>query len=183
MTTQLICIFVFAYAKSRFSHDAAHLVFAKGKYLLVGNDSKVQNQMKKTGFIVHGYFSPIIKSIWICLCYEFYWKSKQKAPPPPHPHPPKKILISEGRQLQLHKTAFWFVSTKFISFSGYIIFNNMRCFIYSNNYWFHRRERKKDRDLYIERDLHTQIYLKQVLVYHCQSVKMGFKFKYAYFST
>ena len=26
VTAQLICIFVFAYAKSRFSHDAAHIV-------------------------------------------------------------------------------------------------------------------------------------------------------------
>ena len=25
VTAQLICVFVFAYAKSRFSHDAAHL--------------------------------------------------------------------------------------------------------------------------------------------------------------
>ena len=26
---KLICVFVFAYAKSRFSHDAAHLVFLR----------------------------------------------------------------------------------------------------------------------------------------------------------
>ena len=26
VTAQLICVFVFAYAKSRFSHDAAHLI-------------------------------------------------------------------------------------------------------------------------------------------------------------
>ena len=26
VTAKLICVFVFAYAKSRFSHDAAHLI-------------------------------------------------------------------------------------------------------------------------------------------------------------
>ena len=30
VTAQLICAFVFAYAKSRISHDAAHLIFAEG---------------------------------------------------------------------------------------------------------------------------------------------------------
>ena len=29
VTAKLICVFVFAYAKSRFSHDAAHLVKTK----------------------------------------------------------------------------------------------------------------------------------------------------------
>ena len=28
VTTQLICVFIFAYAKSRFSHDEAHLSFS-----------------------------------------------------------------------------------------------------------------------------------------------------------
>ena len=28
VTAQLICVFVFAYAKIRFSHDAAHLIFS-----------------------------------------------------------------------------------------------------------------------------------------------------------
>ena len=27
VTAKLICVFVFAYAKSRFSHDAAHFIF------------------------------------------------------------------------------------------------------------------------------------------------------------
>ena len=29
VTTQLICIFVFAYAKIRFSHDAAHVIASR----------------------------------------------------------------------------------------------------------------------------------------------------------
>ena len=31
VTAKLICIFVFAYPKSRFSHDAAHLSFASSE--------------------------------------------------------------------------------------------------------------------------------------------------------
>ena len=30
VTAKLICVFVFAYAKSRFSHDAAHIICGKG---------------------------------------------------------------------------------------------------------------------------------------------------------
>ena len=29
VTAKLICVFVFAYAKSQFSHDTAHIVFSK----------------------------------------------------------------------------------------------------------------------------------------------------------
>ena len=32
-TAKLICVFVFAYAKSRFSHDAAHIIFNYHKVL------------------------------------------------------------------------------------------------------------------------------------------------------
>ena len=31
VTAKLICVFVFAYAKSRFSHDEAHIVQYNGK--------------------------------------------------------------------------------------------------------------------------------------------------------
>ena len=39
VTAKVICVFVFAYAKSRFSHDAAHLIQTVSfmKYNLVGN--------------------------------------------------------------------------------------------------------------------------------------------------
>ena len=30
VTVQLICVFVFAYAKSRFSHEAAHILHKSG---------------------------------------------------------------------------------------------------------------------------------------------------------
>ena len=33
VTMQLICTFVFAYAKCRFSHDAAHIIQSTVKYL------------------------------------------------------------------------------------------------------------------------------------------------------
>ena len=35
VTTQLICAFVFAYAKSKFSHDAAHKILVlEGHYVM-----------------------------------------------------------------------------------------------------------------------------------------------------
>ena len=34
VTAKLICVFVFAYAKKRFSHDAAHLVLELVDHLL-----------------------------------------------------------------------------------------------------------------------------------------------------
>ena len=34
VTAKLICVFVFAYAKSRFSHDEAHIYYVKLKQLL-----------------------------------------------------------------------------------------------------------------------------------------------------
>ena len=39
VTAKLICVFVFAYAKSRFSHDAAHIMFklwAKNRPTYIG---------------------------------------------------------------------------------------------------------------------------------------------------
>ena len=40
VTAKLICVIVFAYAKSRFSHDAAHIkqeiFLALGRWLLIG---------------------------------------------------------------------------------------------------------------------------------------------------
>ena len=33
VTAKLICVFVFAYAKSRFSHDAAHMLTCLGNIL------------------------------------------------------------------------------------------------------------------------------------------------------
>ena len=35
VTAKLICVFVFAYAKSRFSHDAAHVVSVRGDFLFL----------------------------------------------------------------------------------------------------------------------------------------------------
>ena len=35
VTAKLICVFVFAYAKSRFSHDAAHTILAADNKILI----------------------------------------------------------------------------------------------------------------------------------------------------
>ena len=40
VTVQLICVFVFAYAKSRFSHEAAHFRFDKEKGLCMKGDNQ-----------------------------------------------------------------------------------------------------------------------------------------------
>ena len=45
-TAKLICVFVFAYAKSRFSHNEAHLVFSSDK---TNQSAKLyQNQSEKS---------------------------------------------------------------------------------------------------------------------------------------
>ena len=44
VTAQLICAFVFAYAKIRFSHDAAHLVFERYHATLTKSDIRLRSK-------------------------------------------------------------------------------------------------------------------------------------------
>ena len=54
VTAKLICVFVFAYAKSRFSHDAAHIILFKIKVLGFENlnDFGVKLHMASIGDVI-----------------------------------------------------------------------------------------------------------------------------------
>ena len=71
VTAKLICVFVFAYAKSRFSHNAAHLIKSnksnelKMLNILTGNNILQSKEMAERN---NDYEGPIKLSL---ICYFF----------------------------------------------------------------------------------------------------------------
>ena len=69
VTAKLICIFVFAYAKTRFSHKEAHLSFPlKQKYMYIVNT--VLFNVRKYNSIFSG--EQMAPTPQVSLCWQFY---------------------------------------------------------------------------------------------------------------
>ena len=73
VTAKLICYFVFAYAKSRFSHDAAHIILCESCFdciTLKGDSSNKQMQPMSVSvkYSLEKYMSLVKRKPAFCIC-------------------------------------------------------------------------------------------------------------------